>query len=77
MATLQTPNYSPHVINGVYEVASHHAEKSLVDYIRNCFPSGKIRGGDYYLKRSRSVLREHYTFLRPEDLNALLRQMIR
>ena len=75
MATLQTPNYSPHVINGVYEVASHHAEKSLVDFIRNCFPSGKIRGGNYYMKRSRSLLKEHYASLQPQDLSTILRQL--
>jgi hypothetical protein len=75
MATTQSPDYSPHVINGVYEVASHHVEKSLFDMIRSCFTGGKMRGGNYYMNRSCSLLKEHYASLQPEDLNAILRQL--
>ncbi|KAN0141210.1 hypothetical protein V8E53_000966 [Lactarius tabidus] len=71
MATLQSSDYSSHVINGVYEVASHHVGKSVFDVIRNRFPSGKIRGGNYYMDRSRSLLKQHYTSLPRKDREAI------
>ncbi|KAI9444376.1 hypothetical protein BJY52DRAFT_1420819 [Lactarius psammicola] len=45
---VQSPDCSPPIINSIYEVASHHVGKSLVDAIRNSFTRGKIRRGNYY-----------------------------
>lgn len=71
MDTLQSPDNSSHIINGVYEVASHHVGKSVFDVIRNCFPSGKISGGNYYMNRSRSLLKQHYASLPRKDREAI------
>ncbi|KAN0128069.1 hypothetical protein V8E53_014106 [Lactarius tabidus] len=71
MSTSQFPDFSPHIVNGAYEVASHHIGKTLVDTIRNCFPSGKIRRGNYYLGRSRYMLAQHYARLEHEDRCAI------
>lgn len=75
MTTQPTPDYSSHVINGVYEVASYHVGKSIVDVIRNCFTGGKMRGGDYYLNRSRSLLHQHIASLPRKDLDAIRNQL--
>jgi hypothetical protein len=77
MATQPPPDYSSHVINGVYEVASHHVGKSLVDVIRNCFTGGKMRTGDYYLNRSRSLLHQHIASLPRKDRDAIHTQLTR
>ncbi len=75
MSTAQSPDLAPHIINGAYEVADHHVGKSLVDVIRNCFTSGKIRGGDYFLGRSRSLLQQYNPALPSNDRNAIYFQL--
>ncbi|KAF8265313.1 hypothetical protein EI94DRAFT_1736091 [Lactarius quietus] len=72
MTTAQSPDPAPHIINnGTYEVASHHVGKSLIDMIWDCFTSGKIRGGDYFLGRSRSLIQQYYTLLPSKDQKAI------
>ncbi len=73
MSTVQSSDYSPHIVNGVYEVASHHVGKTLVDVIRDCFPSGKIRSGNYYFSRSRTMILQHYAHLEPGDQDIIHR----
>ena len=77
MSTAQFPDPSPHIINGVYEVASHHVGKTLVDTIRSCFPNGKIRRGNYYLSRSRTMLAQYYARLEYEDQDAIKHEYTR
>ncbi|KAF8258748.1 hypothetical protein EI94DRAFT_1707698 [Lactarius quietus] len=71
MATAQIPVFSPHIVNGVYEVASHHVGKTLLETILNCFPSGKIRRGNYYVTRSRTMLAQYYERLEDQDQDAI------
>ncbi|KAN0139103.1 hypothetical protein V8E53_003105 [Lactarius tabidus] len=62
---------SPPFVSGAYEVASHHVGTSLVDAIRNLFPSGKKRRGDYYLDRSNPLIERYYDRYDPEDQDAI------
>lgn len=67
MSIVQFPDYSPHIINGVHEVASHHDRKTVIDIIRNFFPSAKIRSGNYYFSRSRTMILQYYPQLEHGD----------
>ena len=58
---------SPLSLNGAYQVASHHAGKSVVDFFQNLFPSGKKRRGDYYLDRTTSLIQQDFENYEPED----------
>lgn len=69
MSTAQFPDFSPPIVNGIYEVASHHVGKSIVDLVRNCFTSGKIRRGHYYYGRVHPLIQQHYTRLEPDEQN--------
>lgn len=77
MSTAQSLDPAHPIINGTYEVpvASHHVGKRIVDVIWNCFTSGKIRGGNYFLDRSQSLLRQHYPSLLPQDRRAIYMQL--
>lgn len=75
MSTAQPLDPATHIINGVYEVASHHVGKSLVDLIRDCFTSGKIRCGDYFLGRSRSLIQQYYPLIPPQDRETIYIQL--
>ncbi|KAN0139104.1 hypothetical protein V8E53_003106 [Lactarius tabidus] len=66
------PDFSAQFINGVHEVASHHLGKSVFDAIRNCFTSGKVREGDYFFRRSHTLIREYYDSLPIQDQDAIL-----
>ncbi|KAH9162950.1 hypothetical protein EDB89DRAFT_2079281 [Lactarius sanguifluus] len=74
MSTVQSPDYSPHVINGVHEVASQHVGKTIVDVIRNCFPSGKIQRGNYYFRRSHTMILQYFPQLEIEDQDTIHRE---
>ena len=69
MSVAQSPDYSPPIINGAYDVAGYHVGKSLVDVIRNSSTGGKIRSGDYFLGRSRPLIQQFYSELPNEDQN--------
>ncbi len=71
MSAVQSPDYSPPIINGIYEVASHHVGKSLVDVVRDCFTRGKIRRGDYYFGRVHPMIQQHYARLELDDQNTI------
>ncbi|KAI9447392.1 hypothetical protein H4582DRAFT_1883 [Lactarius indigo] len=71
MSPAQFPDNSPDIINGVYEVASHHVGKGLLDIIRDRFTDGKIRSGHYYFNRTRSLIRQHYPGLPLKDQNTI------
>ncbi|KAH9168184.1 hypothetical protein EDB89DRAFT_1993479 [Lactarius sanguifluus] len=75
MSTAQSLDLAPHLINGAYEVASHHAGMKIVDVIWNCFTSGKIRGGDYFFGRSRSLLQQYYPSLPSNDRNMIVTKL--
>ncbi|KAH8989692.1 hypothetical protein EDB92DRAFT_836390 [Lactarius akahatsu] len=69
MSTVRSPDYSPHFINGAYEVAGYHLGKGLVDAIRNSSTGGKLRNGDYFLNRSRPLIQQFYSEIPNEDQN--------
>ncbi len=71
MSTAQSPDNSPHIINGVHEVASHHVGKGILDIIRDRFTDGKIRSGNYYFSRTRTMIQQHYPGLPLNDQNAV------
>jgi hypothetical protein len=71
MSTAPFPDFSPPIVNGVHEVASHHARKGLLDIIRDSFTGGKIRSGDYYFSRTRTMIKEHYPGLPLADQNTI------
>ncbi|KAH9021442.1 hypothetical protein EDB84DRAFT_1512321 [Lactarius hengduanensis] len=71
MSTVQSPDLSPHIINGIYRVASHHVGMSLVGVVRNCFTRGKIRRGDYYFGRVHPLIQQHYAQLELDDQNTI------
>ncbi|KAH9053385.1 hypothetical protein EDB87DRAFT_212977 [Lactarius vividus] len=71
MSAVQSPDLSPPIINGIYEVASHHVGKSLVGAVRNCFTHGKLRRGDYYFSRVQPLIQQHYATLEFDDQNAI------
>ena len=71
-----TPHYimstasSQVIIDGFYEVASHHLGKTLIENIRdNLFLGGNIRRAEYYLGRSRTLLQHYFPHLPQEDQN--------
>ncbi|KAH8978652.1 hypothetical protein EDB92DRAFT_549349 [Lactarius akahatsu] len=76
MSTVQSPDYSPHIINGIHEVASQHVGKAIVNIIRNCFPSGKIRSGNYYLRRSHTMILQYFLQLEVEDQDTIHREFV-
>jgi len=58
----------PQIVNGIYEVASHHVGKTLVDNIRNSLlMGGNLRRADYYMSRSRILLQQHFANLPFDD----------
>ena len=65
-------DFSTPIINSVHEVTSHHLGKSLADVIRNCFPGGKVREGDYLFSRSKSLIRQYYESLPVQDQDTIL-----
>jgi hypothetical protein len=67
MSTAPFPDFSSPVVNGVHEVASHHVRKGLLDIIRDSFTGGKIRSGDYYFSRTRTLIKQHYPGLPFQD----------
>ncbi|KAF8263960.1 hypothetical protein EI94DRAFT_1739625 [Lactarius quietus] len=72
MSTAQIPDFAPPLINGIYEVASHHVGKSVVDVLRECFTtSGKLRRGDYYYDRVHPMIQQHYKQLDTDDQNMI------
>ncbi|KAH9054577.1 hypothetical protein EDB83DRAFT_2616696 [Lactarius deliciosus] len=71
MSAVQSPDLSPHIINGIYRVASHHVGMSLVGVVRNCFTRGKIRRGDYYFGRVHPLIQQHYAQLELDDQNTI------
>lgn len=69
---MSTPDYSPPIINGVYDVAGYHIGKSLVDVFRDYLTSsGRIRNGDYFVSRSRPLIQQFYPSLPNGDQNAI------
>lgn len=57
-----------HLVDGFYEVASHHVGKTLIAIIRdNLFTVGKIRRAEYYMDRSRALLQHHFVHLPVDD----------
>jgi hypothetical protein len=71
MSTAMFPDLSPPIVNGVHTAASHHARKGLLNIIRDSFTGGKIRSGDYYFSRTRTMIREHYPGLPLRDQNTI------
>jgi len=71
MSTAPVPVFSPPIVNGVHEAASHHAGKGLLDIIRDSFTAGKIQSGDYYFSRTRTMIKEHYPGLPLNDQNTI------
>jgi hypothetical protein len=72
MSTAQSPDNSPHIINGAYDVAGDHIGKSLVDVFRNTFTSGgKTRHGDELVSRSRPLIQQFYRTLPNADQNTI------
>lgn len=71
MSTTPLPNFSPPIVNGVHEAASYHARKGLLGFLRGNFTAGKIRRGDYYFSRTRSMIKEHYPGLPLKDQNTI------
>ena len=69
MSTTPLPDYTSPIVNGVHEAASHHVRKGLLDIIRDTFTGGKIRSGDYYLSRTRTMIKQHYPGLPLKDQN--------
>jgi hypothetical protein len=67
MSTAPFPDFSPPIVNGVHEAASHHAAKSLLGIIRDSLTGGKIRNGDYHFSRTRTMIKEHYPGLPLKD----------
>lgn len=74
MTTLVTTAHSAYssgahlVVDGIYEVASHHVGKTLVEIIGdNLFTGGKIRRAEYYMNRSRNLLHQHFAHLPLDD----------
>lgn len=71
MSTAPFPDFSSHIVNGIHEVASHHVRKGLLDIIRDSSTGGKIRSGDYYLSRTRTMIKQHYQGLPFQDQNTV------
>jgi len=71
MSTAESPGLSSPIVNLVHEIASHHVGKGLLDIIRNSFTGGKIRSGDYYFSRTRTMIQQHYPGLPFNDQNAI------
>ena len=69
--TAPFPDFSPPIVNGVHEAASHHAGKGLLGILRDSFTGGKIRSGDYYFRRTRMMIKEHYPGLPLKDQNTI------
>lgn len=67
MSTAPFPDFSPPIVNGVHEAASHHARKGILGILWGSFTRGKIQSGNYYLSRTRTMIREHYAGLPLED----------
>lgn len=56
------------IIDGFYEVASHHLGKTLIENIRdNLFLGGNIRRAEYYMGRSRTLLQQNFPHLPQGD----------
>lgn len=64
MATVRD---SPQFVSGAYEVASHHVGTSMADIIRNLFPRGKKKRGDYYFDRATPLMEQFCDMYEPED----------
>ena len=71
MSTAPFPDSSSPIVNGVHDVAGHHARKGLLDIIRDSFTGGKIRSGDYYFSRTRTLIQQHYPGLPLKDQNTI------
>lgn len=71
MSTAQSPDFTPPIINGIYEVAGYRMGRSLVDVFRDSFTGGKIRNGDYFVSRSRPLLQQYYPSLPEDEQNAI------
>ncbi|KAH9033886.1 hypothetical protein EDB85DRAFT_1041370 [Lactarius pseudohatsudake] len=68
MSAVQHSDYRHHII---YDVASYHVGKSLVDVARNSLTGGKIRSGDHHLDRSRPLIHQFYAGLPNNERNAV------
>jgi hypothetical protein len=71
MSTAPFPDFSSPIVNGVHEAASHHARKGLLGILRSSLTGGKIRSGDYYFSRTRTMIKEHYPGLPLQDQNTI------
>jgi hypothetical protein len=50
---------SPQLVTGIYEVSDVFLGRGLVDSIKDSFPSGRKRRGDFNMNRSRNLLQQH------------------
>ena len=64
---MASPDTSPEILGGLYEVSDAVLGKGIVASIRNSFPGGRKRRADFNMKRSRNLLQQHLPQLPLED----------
>lgn len=78
-ANAVSPNHAPDLggvfevtVGGVVEVASPLIERSIIDGLwRKLSAGGQIREGDYFMDRSRDILRQHLQLIEVHDQDTI------
>ncbi|KAF8257041.1 hypothetical protein EI94DRAFT_1761230 [Lactarius quietus] len=71
MSTAPFPDFSSPIINGIHEEGEHRVGKGFFGIIWASLTGGKIRNGDYYFSRTRTMIKQHYPGLPLQDQNTV------